>query len=62
MDRSIAGKQPMHGATTAAFGFDGAYHRFAGKVTIDSGVRVERFEGRAVWELMYLRREAASNP
>jgi hypothetical protein len=28
-------------ATTAASGFDGAYHRFAGKVTIDSGVRVE---------------------
>jgi hypothetical protein len=48
-------------ATTAASGH-GAYHRFAGKVTIDSGVRVERFEGRAVWELMYLRREAASNP
>ncbi len=37
-------------------GFDGAYHRFIGKVTIEKfegGERVERFEDRAVWELMY---------
>jgi hypothetical protein len=37
-------------------GFDGAYHRFTGKVTIekfDGGVRVERFDDRAIWELMY---------
>jgi hypothetical protein len=37
-------------------GFDGAYHRFTGKVTIekfDGDVRVERFDDRAVWELMY---------
>ena len=37
-------------------GFDGAYHRFIGKVTIEKfegGARVERFDDRAVWELMY---------
>src|SRR5882672_10809453 len=37
-------------------GFDGAYHRFTGKVTVDKlerGVLVERFDGRAIWELMY---------
>jgi hypothetical protein len=37
-------------------GFDGAYHRFTGKVTIEKfegGVRVERFDDRAIWELMY---------
>jgi len=37
-------------------GFDGAYHRFTGKVTIEKFeriVRVERFHGRAIWELMY---------
>ena len=37
-------------------GFDGAYHRFTGKVTIEKfegGVRLEHFDGRAIWELMY---------
>jgi hypothetical protein len=37
-------------------GFDGAYHRFTGNVTIEkfeAGVRVERFDDRAIWELMY---------
>jgi hypothetical protein len=37
-------------------GFDGAYHRFTGKVdieTFEGSVRVERFEDRAIWELMY---------
>jgi hypothetical protein len=37
-------------------GFDGAYHRFTGKVTIEKfedGVPVERFDDRAIWELMY---------
>jgi hypothetical protein len=37
-------------------GFDGAYHRFTGKVTIEKferGVRVERFEDRAIWDLRY---------
>jgi hypothetical protein len=37
-------------------GFDGAYHRFTGKVTVERferGVRVERFDDRAIWELMY---------
>ena len=37
-------------------GFDGAYHRFTGKVTIEKfeeGVRVERFHDQAIWELMY---------
>jgi len=37
-------------------GFDGAYHRFTGKVTIEKfegGVSVEHFDDRAIWELMY---------
>jgi hypothetical protein len=37
-------------------GFDGAYHRFTGKVTIEKferGEHMERFEDRAIWELMY---------
>jgi glutamyl/glutaminyl-tRNA synthetase len=37
-------------------GFDAAYHRFTGKVTIEKfeeEVRVERFDNRAIWELMY---------
>jgi hypothetical protein len=37
-------------------GFDGAYHRFTGKVTIEKfegSASVERFEDRAIWELMY---------
>jgi hypothetical protein len=37
-------------------GFDGAYHRFTGKVTIEKferGARVECFDDRAIWELMY---------
>jgi hypothetical protein len=40
-------------------GFDGAYHRFAGKVTIErleGDARVERFDGHAIWELMYFGR------
>jgi hypothetical protein len=37
-------------------GFDGAYHRFTGKVTIEQfekDVRVEIFDDHAIWELMY---------
>ena len=37
-------------------GFDGAYHRFTGRVTIEKfegSMRVERFDDRAIWELMY---------
>ncbi len=37
-------------------GFDGAYHRFTGKATIEKfekAVEVERFDARAIWELMY---------
>jgi hypothetical protein len=36
-------------------GFDGAYHRFTGEVTIEfeRGLRVERLDDRAIWELMY---------
>ncbi len=37
-------------------GFDGAYHRFIGKVTIEKfegRARLESFEDRAIWELMY---------
>jgi hypothetical protein len=40
-------------------GFDGAYHRFAGKATIErfeGDARVERFDGHAIWELMYFGR------
>ena len=40
-------------------GFDGAYHRFAGKVTIErleGDAAVERFDGHAIWELMYFGR------
>ena len=37
-------------------GFDGAYHRFTGKVTIEKfekDVRAEIFDDQAIWELMY---------
>jgi hypothetical protein len=37
-------------------GFDGAYHRFTGKVTIEKfekDVCVEIFDDHAIWELMY---------
>jgi hypothetical protein len=37
-------------------GFDGAYHRFTGKVTVEKferDTRVERFDDHAIWELMY---------
>ncbi|MGA8714052.1 MAG: hypothetical protein WB647_13670, partial [Roseiarcus sp.] len=37
-------------------GFDGAYHRFIGKVTIEKfegRARLESFDDRAIWELMY---------
>jgi hypothetical protein len=37
-------------------GFDGAYHRFTGKVTIEKfkkDERVEIFDDHAIWELMY---------
>jgi hypothetical protein len=37
-------------------GFDGAYHRFTGKVAIEKfekDVRVESFDDQAIWELMY---------
>ena len=40
-------------------GFDGAYHRFADKVTIErleGNARVEQFDDRAIWELMYFGR------
>jgi hypothetical protein len=44
-------------------GFDGAYHRFTGKVTIEKferGLRVEHFDDRAIWELMYFGKARAS--
>jgi hypothetical protein len=37
-------------------GFDGAYHRFSGKVTIEKfkkDVRMEIVDDHAIWELMY---------
>jgi hypothetical protein len=46
-------------------GFDGAYHRFTGKVTIEkfeSEVRVEIFDGHAIWELMYFGKARLRTP
>jgi hypothetical protein len=46
-------------------GFDGAYHRFTGKVTVEKferGVRVERFDDHAIWELMYFGKARALKP
>jgi hypothetical protein len=43
--------------------FDGAYHRFTGKVMIEKferEVRVEVFDNQAIWELMYFGRALAS--
>ena len=40
-------------------GFDGTYHRFTGKVTIEKferSLRVERFDDRAIWDLKALKR------
>jgi hypothetical protein len=40
-------------------GFDGAYHRFTGKVTVEKlekDTRVEQFADHAIWELMYFGR------
>jgi hypothetical protein len=40
-------------------GFDGACHRFTGKVTIEKfeeDARTEIFEDHAIWELMYFGR------
>lgn len=44
-------------------GFDGAYHRFTGKVIIEKfvrEVRVEVFDNQAIWELMYFGNALAS--
>jgi hypothetical protein len=44
-------------------GFDGAYHRFTGKVMIEKferEVRVEVFDNQAIWELMYFGKALAS--
>jgi Diels-Alderase family protein len=46
------------------FGFDGAYHRFTGKVTIEKfekDVRVEIFDDHAIWELMYFGKTRSSH-
>lgn len=40
-------------------GFDGANHRFSGKVTtarLEGDAAVERVDGHAIWELMYFGR------
>jgi hypothetical protein len=45
-------------------GFDGAYHRFTGKVTIEKfekDVRVEIFDDHAIWELMYFGKTRSSH-
>jgi hypothetical protein len=45
-------------------GFDGAYHRFTGKVTIEKfekDVRVEIFDDHAIWELMYFGKTRGSH-
>jgi len=44
-------------------GFDGAYHRFTGKVTLEKfekDVRVECFADQAIWELMYFGKARSS--
>jgi hypothetical protein len=46
-------------------GFDGAYHRFTGKVTIEKfekDVRVESFNDFAIWELMYFGKARSPTP
>ena len=45
-------------------GFDGAYHRFTNKVTIEKfekDVRVEIFDDHAIWELMYFGKTRSSH-
>jgi hypothetical protein len=53
----LTGRAPLLKRIIARLiGFDGAYHRFTGKVTIekfDGDARVEIFEDHAIWELMY---------
>jgi hypothetical protein len=40
-------------------GFDGAYHRFTGKVTIE---KIEKdFDDHAIWELMYFGKTRSSH-
>jgi hypothetical protein len=46
-------------------GFDGAYHRFTGEVTIEKfekDVRVESFDDFAIWELMYFGKARSPTP
>jgi hypothetical protein len=46
-------------------GFDGAYHRFTGKVTIEKfekDMRVETFDDHAIWELMYFGKARSPMP
>jgi hypothetical protein len=46
-------------------GFDGAYHRFTGKVTIEKfekDARVEMFNDHAIWELMYFGKARSPAP
>jgi hypothetical protein len=45
-------------------GFDGAYHRFTGKVTIEKSekdLRAEIFDDHAIWELMYFGKTRSSH-
>jgi hypothetical protein len=46
-------------------GFDGAYHRFTGRVTIEKferNLRVETFDDHAIWELMYFGKSLSPKP
>ena len=46
-------------------GFDGAYHRFTGRVTIEKferNLRVETFDDHAIWELMYFGQSLSPKP
>jgi len=46
-------------------GFDGAYHRFTGKVTVEKfeqEVRAEMFDDHAIWELMYFGKSRPPTP
>jgi hypothetical protein len=55
---------PLKRLLARLIGFDGAYHRFTGKVTIEkfeADAVVERFDDRAIWELMYFGKATLQN-
>jgi hypothetical protein len=61
LSRSCANASP----SAKIVGFDGAYHRFTGKVTIEKfekDARVEMFNDHAIWELMYFGKARSPAP